>query len=193
MARKKSWREKLADSKDLPKVQRIEGKMSRRWGKGTVAIPAPKDVDALMRKVRKGKLEDHCLRSFRFRRIDIRGNTRQQFVEHRTERVYVGTFADLVATSNSLFKSHVGRGANRLSVESEVRRLRRVLTRRLVVADCLDDRYGLIFRLNFRRRFGWLRVLVTENLGQTPIHHEDFAELPDHDVVGLQVTMDDAL
>jgi hypothetical protein len=53
---KKSWREKLADSKDLPKVSRIEGKMSKRWGEGTVVIPAPSEVDAIMRRVRPGKL-----------------------------------------------------------------------------------------------------------------------------------------
>jgi len=53
---KKTWREKLADNKGLPKVIRIEGKMSRRWGEGTVVIPAPLEVDELMRKVPKGKL-----------------------------------------------------------------------------------------------------------------------------------------
>ena len=51
-----SWQKKLADSKDLPKVVKIEGKMSKRWGTGTCAIPAPMEVDALMRKVPKGKL-----------------------------------------------------------------------------------------------------------------------------------------
>ena len=51
-----SWQKKLADSKDLPKVVKIEGKMSKRWGTGTCAIPAPMEVDGLMRKVRKGKL-----------------------------------------------------------------------------------------------------------------------------------------
>lgn len=54
--RKKSWREKLADSKDLPKVEKITGKMTTRWGKGTVVIPAPIEVDAVMRKVRPGWL-----------------------------------------------------------------------------------------------------------------------------------------
>lgn len=54
--RKKSWQEKLADSKELPKVVRIAGKMSRRWGTGTVAIPAPKEVDEIMRRVPRGKL-----------------------------------------------------------------------------------------------------------------------------------------
>ena len=53
---KKSWQAKLADSKDLPKVVRIEGKMSKRWGEGTVVIPAPAEVDAVMRTVRPGKL-----------------------------------------------------------------------------------------------------------------------------------------
>lgn len=56
MAKRKTWREKLADSKGLPKVERITGKMSARWGKGTVAIPAPREVDAIMRKVPEGKL-----------------------------------------------------------------------------------------------------------------------------------------
>ena len=41
MKAKKSWREKLADSKDLPK---------------TLVIPAPCEVDALMKQVPKGRL-----------------------------------------------------------------------------------------------------------------------------------------
>jgi hypothetical protein len=56
MAQRKSWREKLADSKDLPKVVKITGRMSRRWGSGTVAIAAPSEVDAIMKRVRRGKL-----------------------------------------------------------------------------------------------------------------------------------------
>ncbi|HLX59700.1 MAG TPA: hypothetical protein VKX17_00325 [Planctomycetota bacterium] len=56
MKSRKSWAEKLADSKGLPKIGKIEGNMSRRWGKGTMVIPAPKEVDALMKKVRAGKL-----------------------------------------------------------------------------------------------------------------------------------------
>ena len=54
--KKKSWTEKLADSKDLPKVEEITEKMSKRWGTGTVVIPAPIEVDAMMRKVPRGKL-----------------------------------------------------------------------------------------------------------------------------------------
>lgn len=56
MARKKSWREKLADSKDLPRLIKARGKMVKKWGRGTYVIPAPMEVDEIMRKVRKGKL-----------------------------------------------------------------------------------------------------------------------------------------
>jgi hypothetical protein len=56
MVKKKSWVEKLNDSKGLPQVQVITDKMSKRWGTGTVAIPAPSEVDELMRKVPKEKL-----------------------------------------------------------------------------------------------------------------------------------------
>jgi len=56
VARRKTWREKLADDKDLPKVARIEGALSRRWGTGTVVVPAPREVDAAMRRVPKGRV-----------------------------------------------------------------------------------------------------------------------------------------
>ncbi len=53
---RKSWQEKLADSKGLPMVQEISGGMSKRWGTGTVVIPAPKEVDEIMKQVPKGKV-----------------------------------------------------------------------------------------------------------------------------------------
>ncbi len=53
---RKSWREKLADDKGLPKVVEINDKMSKRWGTGTVVIPAPLEVNEIMKKVPKGKL-----------------------------------------------------------------------------------------------------------------------------------------
>jgi len=53
---KKTWREKLADDKDLPKVVHLEGEAARRHGGETLAIPAPREVEALMRKVPRGKL-----------------------------------------------------------------------------------------------------------------------------------------
>jgi len=54
--KKKSWREKLADSKGLPRVERMTEKMSSRWGTGTIVILAPMEVDEIMKRVRKGKL-----------------------------------------------------------------------------------------------------------------------------------------
>jgi len=56
MAKRKSWSEKLKDSKGLPKVEKITEKMSKRWGTGTVAIPAPMEVNEMMRRVPEGKL-----------------------------------------------------------------------------------------------------------------------------------------
>jgi len=56
MAKKKSWREKLADTRDLPKIVEINEKMSKKWGTGTCLIPAPYEVDEIMKKVPKGKI-----------------------------------------------------------------------------------------------------------------------------------------
>ena len=56
MAKKNSWCEKLADSKGLPKIEKITEKMSKRWGTGTLVIPAPMEVDEVMRNVPGGKL-----------------------------------------------------------------------------------------------------------------------------------------
>lgn len=55
-SKRKSWQEKLADDKDLPKVAPIDGTKSKRWGEGTFVIPAPREVDELMRRVPKGRL-----------------------------------------------------------------------------------------------------------------------------------------
>lgn len=56
MTKKKTWNEKLHDSKDLPKVEKITDKMSKRWGKGTVVIPAPMEVNEIMKQVPEGKV-----------------------------------------------------------------------------------------------------------------------------------------
>ena len=55
-SKKTSWREKLLDSKGHPTVMPVSESMSRRWGSGTMVIPAPIEVDAIMRSVRKGHL-----------------------------------------------------------------------------------------------------------------------------------------
>jgi hypothetical protein len=53
---KKSWREKLADGKGLPKVGEVTGKMRKIWGEGRMVVPAPTEVDALMRQVPRGRV-----------------------------------------------------------------------------------------------------------------------------------------
>lgn len=53
---RKSWREKLADDRDLPKVVPLAGAAAKRWGGDSLAIPAPREVDALMRTVPLGRV-----------------------------------------------------------------------------------------------------------------------------------------
>ena len=53
---KKTWREKLLDDKGLPKVGPIDGRIAVGRGSGTMLIPAPREVDALMRRVPRGRL-----------------------------------------------------------------------------------------------------------------------------------------
>ena len=56
-SKKKSWREKLARDHGLPKVEKLDAAQARRFGGGkTIAIPAPRDIDALMRTVPKGRV-----------------------------------------------------------------------------------------------------------------------------------------
>ncbi len=61
MSKKKSWREKLTENKGLPKVIQCENKdeYHPRWGLKAgdkFVIPAPTEVDEIMKKVEKGKL-----------------------------------------------------------------------------------------------------------------------------------------
>lgn len=52
---RKSWNEKL-HNQDHSKIVDIPPRMAKRLGGGTMLIPKPLDVDALIRKTRKGKL-----------------------------------------------------------------------------------------------------------------------------------------
>lgn len=56
MYRKRSFREKLADAKDLPRVERLTGGMKHRLGAGTMVLPSPAEVDQLMRRVPRGRV-----------------------------------------------------------------------------------------------------------------------------------------
>ena len=53
---KRTFREKLADDKGFPRVERLTGGMRRRFGPGTMLLPSPAEVDRLMRRVPKGKV-----------------------------------------------------------------------------------------------------------------------------------------
>jgi len=51
------WRTKLEHpSIPLPKIVAVPAKWQSRFGKGTMAIPRPLDVDALVRAVKKGRV-----------------------------------------------------------------------------------------------------------------------------------------
>src|ERR1051326_830520 len=53
MKTRKSWREKM-DNPNLPKLEEIPPNMQKRWGTGTMLIPSPREVDALIRTVPEG-------------------------------------------------------------------------------------------------------------------------------------------
>jgi hypothetical protein len=44
------------DNPDLPKVVPIPPRMQKRFGNGTMLIPSPREVDALIRTVSKGRI-----------------------------------------------------------------------------------------------------------------------------------------
>jgi len=79
-----NWVAKLNDSKDLPKYGVSgDGKFSKKFRQGRFVIPAPLEVDALMRKVPKGKLttinELHAALSKKHK-TDFNGDGRPDFV-----------------------------------------------------------------------------------------------------------------
>jgi alkylated DNA nucleotide flippase Atl1 len=55
MKTRKSWREKL-ENPNLPKVEEMPQSMRKRLGTGTMLIPNPHDVEALIRTVPHGGL-----------------------------------------------------------------------------------------------------------------------------------------
>ncbi len=56
MAKKKTWREKLMDSKDLPKVVSLTEDAKKHWKGNLLAIPSPMEVNQIMARIPKGKL-----------------------------------------------------------------------------------------------------------------------------------------
>jgi hypothetical protein len=53
---KPTWTEKLHGAEGYQQVKPIGERMSKRWGTGTMVIPAPTEVDELMRQVPAGKV-----------------------------------------------------------------------------------------------------------------------------------------
>lgn len=56
MIRDYDWIGKLHKSHGLPKIVKMTGKKVKKWGPGTMTVPAPIEVNELMKKVPKGKL-----------------------------------------------------------------------------------------------------------------------------------------
>lgn len=57
LAAGKTWRQKLEqEHPNHGKIVPVPPRMRKRFGSGTMLIPVPMDVDAIMGKVRKGKL-----------------------------------------------------------------------------------------------------------------------------------------
>jgi 6-O-methylguanine DNA methyltransferase, DNA binding domain len=54
--KKRTWREKLDRDDGFPKVVPIGPSMTSRWGEGTMVIPAPREVDEIMKRIPAGKL-----------------------------------------------------------------------------------------------------------------------------------------
>ncbi len=57
MARRQlSWNEKLHDSNGHPTITEVTDAQGKPWGTGTFVIPAPIEVDEIMKSVHKGRL-----------------------------------------------------------------------------------------------------------------------------------------
>jgi len=53
---KKTYIEKLNDSKDLPKIVELNEKAQKKFGGKTMAVPKPTDIYDIMKNIPKGKL-----------------------------------------------------------------------------------------------------------------------------------------
>lgn len=56
MKNKKTWNDKLQSANGLPKVEKIPARMIKNFGEGTIAIPAPVEVDEIMRQVKRKRV-----------------------------------------------------------------------------------------------------------------------------------------
>jgi alkylated DNA nucleotide flippase Atl1 len=56
MRKRKTWQEKLRDSKDLPKVVTLNANVQKHWKGKTMAIPSPMEINDIMTNIPEGKL-----------------------------------------------------------------------------------------------------------------------------------------
>lgn len=87
MKTRTSWREKLEKTQEA-RIVNIMPKMEKRFGKVKMLIPKPLDVDALIRKVKKGKL---------ITQKQIREKLAKEFKVNVTCPITTGIFIRIVA------------------------------------------------------------------------------------------------
>lgn len=80
----------------LPKVIKIDKKMSKRWGEGTCVIPDPKEVDGLMKRVPKGRITTIN---------DIRAKLAKKHKATIACPITTGIFASIAATAAEEMKA----------------------------------------------------------------------------------------
>lgn len=56
MKPKKTWLEKLHTDHGLPRIEPLPPRLQAQYGEGTLLIAAPREVDALMQQVARGRL-----------------------------------------------------------------------------------------------------------------------------------------
>ena len=56
MAVNKTWRERMAGYKNLPLVKSIPAAMQAKHGQGSIVIPSPQEVNAIMQKIPETRL-----------------------------------------------------------------------------------------------------------------------------------------
>lgn len=86
---KKTWKEKYElQGMDYPKVCSLDAKQKKQWGVDTMLISSPKEIDALMKRVPKGKLTTMN---------DIREALAAKYGADTTCPMTTGIFANIVA------------------------------------------------------------------------------------------------
>ncbi len=87
MRTRKSWREKL-EKEQRVRIVNIPPRMEKRFGRGKMLIPRPLDVDALIRRVERGKL---------ITQAQIRERLAEEYNVDITCPITTGIFVNIVA------------------------------------------------------------------------------------------------